>query len=74
MNTSSEPIFSVLKNLKVLKTCMFDYRKEEIIPRGCKLKSIRMEIKALVEISTLIPIITQRIKEFFPGLKHSYLY
>ena len=31
---SSEPTFSVLKNLKVLKTCMFDYKKEEIIHRG----------------------------------------
>ena len=31
---SSEPTFSVLKNLKVLKTCMFDYKKEEIRHRG----------------------------------------
>ena len=67
---SSEPTFSVLKNLKVLKTCMFDYKKEEIIPRG----SIRVEIKALFEISTLASIKFLTIKEIFLGLKHSYLY
>ena len=33
-----------------------------------------MDIEALLEISTLIPIILPTIKEFFPGLKHSYVF
>ena len=31
---SSEPTFSVLKNFKVLKTYIFNYKKEVIIPMG----------------------------------------
>ena len=52
--------FSFLKNLEVLKTCMFHYRKEDLITRGCKLRSFR--------ISTLISIKT--IRKLFLCLKH----
>ena len=39
--------------------------KEDSIPRGCKLRSFKMEMKALFEIPTLIPLKTQRYKDFF---------
>ena len=40
-----EPTISVLKNLEFSQTCMFYYRKEDLIPRGCNFRSFRMENK-----------------------------
>ena len=40
-----EPTISVLKNLEFSQTCLFYYRKEDLIPRGCNFRSFRMENK-----------------------------
>ena len=54
---------------------LFYYRKEDLIPGGCELRSFRMvtETKAFLQKSTEIPIKTSRDQALFLNLKHQCL-